>query len=270
VSRRGRLTATMTKVLLVVVALIAAAVVAVLLLRGGGGKPPAETQATPTVAVQAYFYLGAALVPVLVQVPKTRAVAVAAAQALVAAPPSGYQTALPADLKVLGVKIRTGLATVTLSRPLTGRTRRGEGQIVYTLTQFQTVKRVELVLAQRRLALTGPTGSRLDRATRADFVDLTQAAPIFVSKPIDGSTVFNPVHVLGTASTFEATLALEVRKAGKLVHTESITATAGAPGRGTWETTLDLPPGSYELVFYEPSAEDGSHLHTTTVGIRVH
>ena len=56
----------MTKGLLVVLGVIVAAVVAVLLLRGGGGgKRPAETTPTPTptIAVEAYFYLGAALVP---------------------------------------------------------------------------------------------------------------------------------------------------------------------------------------------------------------
>ena len=79
----------------------------------------------------------------------------------------------------------------------------------------------------------------------------------------------SPVRVAGTAIVFEATLALEVRSAGKLVHTETITASAGGPYRGTWSTSLDLPPGSYDLVLYEPSAEDGSHLHTTTVPIRV-
>jgi hypothetical protein len=117
--------------------------------------------------------------------------------------------------------------------------------------------------------LSGSAGEELDSATRDDYVDQTAAAPIFVSLPKDGATVSSPIRVAGTASTFEGYIALDIRSGGKVVDEQSITASRGAPERGTWSTTLDLPPGSYDLVFFEPSAKDGSHLHTTTVSIRV-
>src|SRR5207244_2757879 len=97
-----------------------------------------------------------------------KAVATEALRALLAGPPSGYQTALPPDLKVVRVAIRDRLATLTLSRRLAGRTHRAEAQIVYTLTQFPTVRRVEIA---------GGTGKPLGPVTRADYVDVTQAAP---------------------------------------------------------------------------------------------
>jgi hypothetical protein len=245
------------KRLLLALVLAAAVVAAVWYWRGGGESTApsgtTSTTAAATIPVQDYYYLGAALVPVVVQVPKTEGVATAALRALVAGPAPGYQTALPRGVKVVRLAIAGGVATVKLSEPVV---RRAQAQVVYTLSQFPTVRRVVL-----------GAGSP---ATRKDYVDLTQAAPIFVSIPIDGATVSSPLRVAGTASIFEATLALEIRSGGKLVRTESITASAGAPQRGNWSTTLELPPGSYTLSFFEPSAKDGSHLHTTSVRIRVH
>ncbi len=206
----------------------------------------------------AYFYRRNALVPVAVRVPRTRAVATAAIDALLAGPPAGYSSAIPGGVRLRRLAVAGGTATAAFSRALAGAPRTASAQIVYTLTRFPTVRVVELV-----------AGAARSRSTRADYADLTRSALIFVATPTRDSTVTSPVRVAGTAIVFEATLALEVRSAGKLVHTETITASAGGPYRGTWSTSLDLPPGSYDLVLYEPSAEDGSHLHATTVSIDV-
>src|SRR5262249_6793598 len=112
-------------------------------------------------------------------------------------------------------------------------------------------------------------GGEESRSTRADYVDMTPSALIFVATPPRDSTVESPVRVAGTAIAFEATIRLEARSGGRLVHAETITASQGGPYRGTWSTVLHLDPGSYDLVVYEPSAADGSHLHTTVVPIRV-
>jgi hypothetical protein len=106
-------------------------------------------------------------------------------------------------------------------------------------------------------------------ATAADYQDLTAEAPIFVREPSRGATVSSPVRAAGTANTFEATFTAEVWSAGRLLRTRTITATAGSGSRGTWSASFDLPPGPARLVFYEPSAENGSHLHTTTVDVTV-
>jgi len=98
---------------------------------------------------------------------------------------------------------------------------------------------------------------------------MTPSALIFVATPARDSTVKSPVRVAGTAIAFEATIRLEARSAGRLVHAETITASRGGPYRGAWSTVLRLAPGSYDLVVYEPSAADGSHLHTAIVPISV-
>jgi hypothetical protein len=77
------------------------------------------------------------------------------------------------------------------------------------------------------------------------------------------------VHASGTADVFEGTLAVDVWSGGKVLRTQTIQATSGTGTRGTWSATFDLPPGPARLVFYEPSAENGSHLHTAEVDLTV-
>jgi hypothetical protein len=73
----------------------------------------------------------------------------------------------------------------------------------------------------------------------------------------------------GTATVFEATVDWQVRQGGRVVQKGFSTATEGAPGRGEWTGTLDVPPGSYELWAYESSAEDGSITWLDTKRITV-
>jgi germination protein M len=267
----------MAKKLLVVVLVVGLGVAAWIALRGRHHAPTTTTSVTTTTTsaeatrpVQAYFYLGAALVPVVVQVPKTTAVASAAVRALVAGPPSGYTTAIPAGTKLDDLTIAAGTAHANFSRALTDAPRTAQGQIVYTLTQFPTVNGVVVDAGGSPVPLSNGAGKTLlAPATRDDYVDLTPTAPIFVTAPPRDSTVTSPLKVVGTASVFEGTIELDVQTDGKVVQTHSITASRGAPERGTFEQQLDLAPGKHELVFYEPSAENGSHLHTTTVDITV-
>jgi hypothetical protein len=244
----------------------AIAVAGVVLFGGSGGRrAPATTSAvttaptaTPTTAVDTYFYRGAALVPSKARVPRRSAVGTAALNALLAGPPRGRDTAIPPGTRLVGLSVAHGTATATLSPEFARAHRTARAQLVYTLTQFPTVRRVELVAG----------GSRVS-GTRADYADLVPTAPIFVAAPRRDSSVSGPVRAAGTAVVFEATLVMEVRAGGRLVHRETITASRGGPYRGTWSTTVDLAPGRYDLVFYEPSAEDGRPLHTTRVPITV-
>ena len=98
---------------------------------------------------------------------------------------------------------------------------------------------------------------------------MTRDAPIFVETPERDSTVTSPVRFAGTAIATEATLVLEVWTASRRVVQRTITASAGAPERGRWETTVDLPPGRLNVVLYEPSLANGSQLHTTELSLTV-
>lgn len=252
--------------------LVLAAVVvgAVLVLRGGSKSPPARTSPAGTIAVKAYFYRGPALVPVVVKVPQTRAVATAALRALLAGPPAGLQTAIPAGATLSGVAIARGIATADFSHAVANAPRTAQAQIVYTLTQFPSVHAAVIDAEGTPVSLSNDAGETIyTPAGRADYADLTPDALIFVASPARDSTVTSPVHVSGTAVAFEATIVMEVWSGATRLYTDSITTSAGAPERGTWSKTLVLAPRSYRLVVYEPSAENGSHLHTTTVGFRV-
>jgi hypothetical protein len=273
----------MTKKLLVLALVAGVGLVAWLGLRERGDSTATTTTAptttttvgtttTPaTMPVKAYFYRGGGLVPVVVPVPKTVAVATAAARALLAGPPRGFSTAIPADTKLERLTIApSGFATARFSRELAGAPRTVQAQIVYTLTQFPTVKGVLLEAAGSPVKLTNGAGdTAYTPVSRDTYVDLTPDAPIFVETPKRDSTVTSPVEARGTAVVFEATLAIDIYASGKLLRTEAVTASAGGPERGSWATTLDLPPGEVVLHFYEPSAKDGSHLHVTEVAVRV-
>src|SRR4051794_6296176 len=88
------------------------------LLAGCGGKAPAPTTTAATgaqLALRAYFLRGNALTPVTVRVPRTQAVATAAMGALLAGPPPGYRTALPAGATLQSIAIAGGVASIRLS-----------------------------------------------------------------------------------------------------------------------------------------------------------
>ena len=223
------------------------------LLAGCGhtsSTPPTGTTAPAgqRIALKVYFYKGNALVPVTIHVPATRAVATAALGALLAGPPAGFRTAIPAGAQLESLAVSNGVASPKLSAHSLAHD--AEGQIVYTLTQFTTVTSV-------------------DGTNRNDFADLTTLAPIFIGSPVRGASVSSPVHVSGTADVFEGTIAYQVWSGGRKLRTGFLTASAGTGTRGTWAATFDLPPGPAKLVFYEPSAENGRPLHETELDVTV-
>ena len=127
-------------------------------------------------------------------------------------------------------------------------------EIVWTLTQFPTVSSVDVA---------GRTG-----LTRSDFA---QYAPLIeIDQPAAGATVPAAFRVTGSAVVFEATLVVELVRGGTVLERQTVTASAGAPERGTFETTLHAPSaGAATVVAYAPSAEDGSHQHEVDVPVTV-
>lgn len=261
----------MTRRILLLVAVVVA-------LSGCGSSNHATTRSTtqstttaPLTTIAGYFFKDGALTRVPVQIPDTPEVATAALNTLLAGPPTGYETAIPAGVSLTAVTITGGAATATFSSGLGRPTHSAQGQIAFTLLQFPTVRSVSIAVAgSGPVSLQDAAGNDLNRgATKADYVDLTPDALIFVSTPARDSTVASPVHAAGTADTFEATFQVDIRSGTKLVRTQTITATSGSGTRGTWSATLNLPAGEVTLVFYEASAKDGSHIHTTIVPLHV-
>ena len=127
-------------------------------------------------------------------------------------------------------------------------------EIVYTLTQFPTIKRVDVA---------GRTG--LTRGDVAAFVP-----PILVETPAAHASVANTISVAGTASVFEATLVVELRQNGRVLVKRTVTASEGAPAQGTFATTLAAPTaGAMTIAAYAPSAEDGTPQHEQDVPVVV-
>ncbi len=238
--------------------------------------PPSTTQAPAGSTVVPYFIEGnqvAAGEPV--ETPES-GIAAAALRAVLDGPngrelAAGLTSAIPPDARLLDLVIADGLARVDLS----GRFREGEGafatrerlaQVVYTLTQFPTVKSVRLRIDGHTVPALGDV--KLDRGlTRADFEDETPA--ILVESPGFATAVSSPFTARGTANTFEATFEWELRGAsGEVLAKHFETATSGTGTRGTFSfpVTFRIDHAMQgTLGVFERSAADGSRIHSRSI-----
>jgi germination protein M len=229
-----------------------AAVVAALAGCGGGKKHETTTTLPPT-SFHVYFFRAGKVQPVRRTVAHTASVATAALAALAAGPTER-------EVNDLGVTNAVESAPgVTLSggtAHLEAAPAAAKPQIVYTLTQFPTVKRVAI-------------GDKT--YTRKDFE--TETPQILVESPLPFQKIRTPLHATGTANTFEATFQYELRDLdGKIVAKHFVTATSGTGTRGTFDFTAPFHfhhPGLGALVVYELSAEDGSRIHQVEIPVEL-
>lgn len=216
-----------------------------------------ETAPPETTALRVYFLRDGKVQPVARRVPKTQAVARATLEALGKGPTAverrdlELSSAVSADFE--GVSVKSGVAT---PEGVVDVSRLGLAQIVYTLTQFPTVKAVEIA------------GKRY---TRADFEDETPI--ILVESPLPFQDVSSPLRATGTANTFEATFNYDLTDwDGRIIESHFVTATSGSGERGTFDFTVPFTidrSGIGALIVYELSAEDGSRIHINEVPIRM-
>jgi Immunoglobulin-like domain of bacterial spore germination len=97
----------------------------------------------------------------------------------------------------------------------------------------------------------------------------TVLPPIVVERPSPGGHVSPTFHVSGTASVFEATLVVQTVRDGTAVERKTVTASEGAPARGTFDGTMHATPGSLLVRVFSPSAMDGSPQHEVDVHVVV-
>ncbi len=231
-------------------------------------EPIPSPDATPapspdgTIIVRAYFILdgpvgSAGLVPVLREIPATKAVARAAMTALLDGPTAdergtspAISSTVPAGTELLNLSIKDGVATVDLSSEFEsgggsasclGRL----GQVVYTLTQFGSVDSVALrvdgrpvsVFGCEGIVLDGPVGRETDAFGYTMFESVLPA--VFVDGPAWGATLGNPGRVTGTANTYEAWLLVSLFDAsGRQLYESHAMATCGTGCRGTFDITV--------------------------------
>jgi germination protein M len=242
--------------------------------------PTSSPSPTPTVTVEVWFNHGEWLFMTKRTEPATPHVGKAAVEALIAGPSAaeraaGILTSLPEGTELLGLSIAAGIATVNLSRTFEA----GGGslsmfnrlaQLTYTLTQFPTVRGVNLEMDGRPVRVFSGEGIILDRPmTRGSYRDRLPA--ILVVSPRIGQQVSSPITVSGTADVFEATVSIRIIDAqGRVVARTSTQATCGTGCRGTYAKavryTVDRSqPGIVRV--YEISAKNGKPINVVEIPV---
>jgi germination protein M len=240
---------------------------------GDDGVAERETETAPaTTELTVYLLLNGKVWPMQRIVAASEYPERAALDALVAGPTAeeladypfstepfhdpGHGLEVTAD-ELQGLVVEDRVATVEVPRELRAD---GVAQVVYTLTQFPGVTAVDVVVEGSE--------RRLRRA------DLEAFAPsVLVESPLAYEHVTSPVRVTGTANTFEANFAYELKDSGgRVIAKDFVTATSGTGTRGTFE--LEVPyevpeDGDGTLVVFEHSAKDGSRMNVIEIPLRL-
>lgn len=239
------------------------------------------TGTVPTsVSLEVWFLKGEDLA----SSPRTHAatpqVATAAMDALLKGPSGGREaglgTAIPDGTRLLGISIHNGVATVDL----TSEFQSGGGslsmkarlaQVVYTLTQFSTVRSVRFHLDGEPVNVFSGEGIVLDHPVgRKDYEDLLPV--ISVDKPVGGSRVSSPLQVSGSANVFEANVTVKVLdENGKVLVSTFTTATCGTGCRGTYSVPVAFKvdheqPGTI-VVHDDDAAGTGTPPHQVRIPV---
>jgi hypothetical protein len=212
-------------------------------------------------------------------VPRTPAVAATAVRLLFTGPnaaetAAGVRTAVPAGSRLRGISLAHGRATIDVSRafatpaaPAQIRTRLAE--LVYTATQFPTVKRVRLEIAGA--PVTSIAGTPVPQpAERRDF--LRRLPAILVNRPVIGVRVPATVTVAGTANVFEGALTVRViNERGRPLARRHITASCGTGCRGRYSvaipyTVIRRQPGTIVIL---DSGGRVAHRHVVRVPVKL-
>jgi len=241
--------------------------------------PPATA-----VVVKVYFALGAdRLQPFLRELPAgTKATLKGALLELLKGPSAsesaaGFNTAIPDGTVLRSVKMSRTTAIIDLSSKYA--TDGGAAavfirldQVVYTATQFPTVKKVRFLIGGKTVKVFTGEGVMLDRPQTRAGADYA-IPPIFVDNPAWMATVKRGTVARGTADVFEAVFHLQLRDvAGKLLVNKTVHASSGTGTRGTWSLKLawgTATPGVGELRVFANSAKNGAEIDEATIPVTI-
>jgi hypothetical protein len=214
---------------------------------------------------------------------RTPRVGTAALEALLEGPDSfetdyGLRTAVPDGTQLLDLKIADGIARVDL----TSEFESGGGsasmqmrlaQVVYTITQFPTVKGVVFSLDGEPIDVLGGEGVVIDHPlTRRDYADLLPT--ILVTSPALGQEVGSPVLITGSANVFEANVSVQILDENDEVIAETFTtATCGTGCRGTYRVSVPYEVSSAQdgtiVVHDDDAAGVGRPPHEVRIPVRL-
>ena len=190
----------------------------------------------------------------------------------------GLTTAVPDGTQLLGLVIEDGIARVDL----TSEFESGGGsasmqmrlaQMVYTITQFPTVKGVLFSLDGEPIDVLGGEGVVIDHPlTRRDYADLLPT--ILVVRPTLDQPVASPVVIRGSANVFEANVTVKVLDEDENVIAETFTtATCGSGCRGTYRVSvpfeLDHEQNGWIVVHDDDAAGVGRPPHEVRIPVRL-
>ncbi|HZG95168.1 MAG TPA: Gmad2 immunoglobulin-like domain-containing protein [Mycobacteriales bacterium] len=250
--------------------------------------PDDATVAAPGTMTTVVYYvvdeaeLGPRLAREFRRVPRSTGVVRAAVDAMLHLAPldPDYTSPWPKSAKVLGASIKDDTATIDLSAgSMSNLTNLGSAfetaaqqQLIWTVTAVApTVQRVRLTVARKT-----PGSGHVDWSApqrRAKHHDIL--VPVQISSPGHGAKVRRRLTVTGEATVFEASVSWAVVDVAsrKVLDKGFVTASAGAPSRGTWKFTAQLPASAarrnVEIRAWEASAKDGrvTHLDSKVVTV---
>ena len=215
----------------------------------------------------------------------TQAIATEAMELLLAGPSmdlreGGIGTSIPEGTELLGLTIDQNEKVATVD--LGGQFEAGGGstsmrmrvaQVVFTLTQFDTINAVRFQIDGEPRESLGGEGVSLMEGTRDTYEDF--APPIIVDTPVMRQEISGgKIDIRGTANVFEATVTYELTDLDgrTIVEPDFTTATCGTGCRGIFNAAIRYEveePTWVAVHVYESSAEDGSPLHSVVVSVKL-
>jgi hypothetical protein len=188
----------------------------------------------------------------------------------------GLVSEIPQGTELLDIDITAGIATVDLSGDFASggsdlSMALRVAQVVFTLTQFDTVDTVDVSIDGTVVDVMGGDGVPVAGVDRVDFADVTPL--VLVETPVPGQSVTSPLEIGGMANTFEATVQYTVTDGEGLIVDEGFTtATAGNGTFGTFSisSTFEVDRvGVGSIIAFEQSARDGQPVNVYEVPVGI-
>lgn len=262
---------------------IIATVVVLGLLSGSEGAAQARSHhviSHATTTVDVWFKRSARLWFTQRTVNSTAAVARAAVNALIDGPnaaeaAAGVKSSVPANSRLRGISISSGVATIDLNhafaRPgLRQRVRMRLAQLTFTATQFPTIHAVTLHIAGHPVSSIGsvPVPAQM---RRTNFPRLVPA--IVVHTPLIGATLAPTVRITGTSDVFEAAMiAKVVSSGGRVIAKKFFQAACGTGCRGRFAVSISYHVAHAQtgtIVVSDTSATSGPPPHIVRIPVHL-
>ncbi len=263
-----------------------------------GSTPAGSASQQPGTTTAALYYLvdtrnGIRLQREFRQVPRSDTPVRGALDAMFREPAldRDYSSLWPRTTTVRGISRSGGMATVDLNRAaLEGKggaeaTAMSVQQVVHTVTAAdRTISGVRILVDGKEVTdLWGHESLAGRTLRRGSHIDVL--AFVSIDNPNETTEVGTTFVLSGTATVFEANVQWRVTRgcpadvtcvgAKPTYSSGFVTASEGAPGRGSWSVKVTVPDevletsGYVEITAFEESAEDGSEINSDTKVVRV-